>query len=177
MVLDVGFSDPLDWPPDMIAAAEIDLPGFPAVVVPLLPIEQHLAEKVHAYSRGYGPNNPASTRPKDLIDIVLLADIATGSVILASRLREALERTFAFRATHPLPSQLHRPPERWVTAYRALAREVGVAPELSEAHAAAATLLDPILGDQADGTATWDWTQHRWSTNSQTDGPRLIGAG
>lgn len=41
-----------------------------AVEVPALPIEQHIAEKVHAYTRRYGRGN-SSTRVKDLIDLAV----------------------------------------------------------------------------------------------------------
>ena len=47
-----------------------------------------------------------NTRVKDLPDIALLATIQP---LEARRLRAALERTFEFRATHPLPASLPDP--------------------------------------------------------------------
>jgi hypothetical protein len=64
----------------------------------LYPIETHIAEKLHAYTM---PRTRPNTRVKDLPDMALLA---TAEPLEAARLRAALERTFAFRATHPLPS-------------------------------------------------------------------------
>src|SRR5579864_6824143 len=73
------------------------------VAIPALPITQHLAEKVHAYTRAYGPSGEQSTRPKDLVDILL---IAGSEEIDAASLREALERTFTSRKRQALPPSL-----------------------------------------------------------------------
>ena len=34
---------------------------------------EHIAEKMHAYTRKYGASGYESTRPKDLVDILLIA--------------------------------------------------------------------------------------------------------
>jgi Nucleotidyl transferase AbiEii toxin, Type IV TA system len=75
----------------------------------LYPIETHIAEKLHAYTM---PRTRPNTRVKDLPDLALLA---TTEPLEAARLRAALERTFAFRATHPLPTSLPNPPANWLT--------------------------------------------------------------
>lgn len=68
VLVDVGFLDPMRWPavpaqgPDLLGFAEIE-----AVTVPTLPLEQQVAEKVHAYIRTYGEDSPSS-RVKDLIE-------------------------------------------------------------------------------------------------------------
>ncbi|MDP8923219.1 MAG: nucleotidyl transferase AbiEii/AbiGii toxin family protein [Chloroflexota bacterium] len=65
--LDVGCGDPLTIEPerlrglDLLSFAEID-----ATEIPTLPLEPHVAEKVHAYTRGYAGGHP-STRVKDLV--------------------------------------------------------------------------------------------------------------
>ena len=43
----------------------------------MIALEQHIAEKVHAYTATYGPQEQQSTRIKDLIDILLIADLAS----------------------------------------------------------------------------------------------------
>jgi hypothetical protein len=51
-----------------------------------VPLARHIAEKVHAYTRTYGGAQQPSTRPKDLIDILLIAGVGP---IAAADLREA----------------------------------------------------------------------------------------
>ena len=106
-VLDVGFDPPDGVEPDRLRGpALLAFAGIDPVVVPALPLEFGVAEKVHAYTRAYGDRMLASTRVKDLVDLVLIAGEAGLDV---RRLREALEVTFDRRATHPLPARLPRP--------------------------------------------------------------------
>jgi hypothetical protein len=73
---------------------------------PALP--QHVAEKVHAYTRKYGATERESTRPKDLVDILL---IAASEPLDAASLRKTLVVTFEERQQQPLPSSLPPPPQ------------------------------------------------------------------
>lgn len=66
------------------------------------------------------PRPRPNSRVKDLPDIALLA---TAQPIDAKRLRAALEQTFTFRKTHPLPAVLPEPLPAWATPYAAMARE------------------------------------------------------
>jgi hypothetical protein len=112
---------------------------------------------VHAYTRRYGATGRESTRPKDLVDILLIA----GSELLeAASLREALEATFEQREQQSLPSSLPAPPASWQEPYRRLAAEVAIEAELDRAFAEAAAFLDPILGGRVDGE--WDPQQRTW---------------
>lgn len=58
--------------PNLLDFAEIAPTRMPVVA-----LEQHIAEKVHAYTATYGPQQQPSTRTKDLIDLLLIADLAT----------------------------------------------------------------------------------------------------
>jgi len=112
---------------------------------------------VHAYTREYGVSRRESTRPKDLVDILLIA----GSEALdAASLRKALVVTFEEREQQPLPSSLPPPPTSWEEPYRRLASEVEVEPALDKAFAEAAAFLDPILVGRADGE--WDPRRRTW---------------
>lgn len=73
---------------DLLSFAEIE-----AVEVPAVPLERHIAEKLHAYTRRYGDDQPSS-RVKDLIDLVLMSELASFEY---GRLREAIVRTFSER--------------------------------------------------------------------------------
>jgi hypothetical protein len=157
--LDIGFTDTIPARPDPIRTSDLlAFAGIDPIELPTLPLPQHLAEKVHAYTRSYGTSGRRSTRPKDLVDILL---IATSEPIDAAALRSALETTFSERKRQELPASLPAPPADWATPYRRLAAEVDVEPDLTPAYTAAAAFLDPILAGRAQGT--WSPTQSSWS--------------
>jgi hypothetical protein len=117
--------------------------------VPTLAIEQHLAEKLHAYTRRYAGGRP-STRVKDLVDVGVIANT---SVIGAAKLAGAIAVIFERRAEHPVPAALPEPPAEWAMPWRRLARDVPAPDELGEGFRVAAALFDPILtGTVATGT-------------------------
>lgn len=156
--LDVAFEEPPVLDPEWIRTsgtlqfADIDPPEIPVVA-----LEQHLAEKAHAYTGRYGTAGRGSTRAKDLIDVVLISDLAE---LDAERLHSALEATFHRRDQQPLPLNLPPPPGNWSVAYASMAREVGLATDLAVAHAEAASFLDPVLTGAAEGR--WDPRDKRW---------------
>jgi hypothetical protein len=61
VIVDIGFADPIATAPevlrgpDLLRFAEIE-----PIAVPAVPIEQHVAEKVHAYTRMYASNRRSS---------------------------------------------------------------------------------------------------------------------
>ena len=159
LTVDIGFSAPLTVAPERLRGP--DLLGFAeieAAEVPTLPLEPHVAEKVHAYSRSYAGGR-ASTRVKDLIDLVL---IPAHFAFEAGRLRGALDATFAARAIQPLPSALPPPPDEWHLGYRRMAAEVGLDPELSAGYEKARAFLDPLLGGTIPDGARWDPARRPW---------------
>ncbi|MFN2497290.1 MAG: nucleotidyl transferase AbiEii/AbiGii toxin family protein, partial [Pseudonocardiaceae bacterium] len=99
-----------------------------------------------------------SSRTKDLVDLVLIAEFAN---LDAVALRQAIGTTFAVRSTHPVPEALPAPPPEWRTPFAALARTVGIPTDLACAHATAAELLDPILDGQLLN-GTWDAKKKQW---------------
>lgn len=157
-LLDVGLpSEPVAehdtlTTPDLLSFADID-----PVEVPAIPLERQIAEKLHAYTRRYGNDQP-STRAKDLIDIVLMSELASFDF---NRLREVIVRLFEARATHDLPASVPAPPSEWAVAYRVLAEEVGLDPGPSVGHHLAAAFLDPVLAAKS-GLARWDADAARW---------------
>lgn len=158
VTVDVGFLDPVAavlerlTGPEFLAFADI-----PPAVVPTAPLEQHLAEKLHAYTRTYGAG-ATSSRSKDLVDIVLIAGLGEFD---AGTLRDAIEQIFTLRATHEAPAALPEPPREWAPSYRRLADEVGIDPDLEAGHEAARALLEPILS--ADASAgTWAPADGEW---------------
>lgn len=162
VIVDIGFGDPVVSPPeilrgpDLLRFAEID-----PIEVPALPLEQHVAEKVHAYTRTYGGQRPSS-RVKDLVDLVLIRSHATFE---AGRLRTALRTTFSSRGTHPCPRALPPPPPNWSRAYRRLATDLGLFPDVSTAYEQVAAFLNPILDETTPNDARWDPVGRVWKSN------------
>jgi Nucleotidyl transferase AbiEii toxin, Type IV TA system len=156
--VDVAFGDPILGDPETVTSD--DLLAFAGIAPPVLrlyPIETHIAEKLHAYTM---PRTRPNTRVKDLPDIALLA---TAGSLEAIRLRAALEKTFSFRATHPLPPSLPRPPENWLKPYAEMVQENELPwATLDQVTAAAGAFLNPVLAGKG---GTWLPTTWAWDSN------------
>ena len=155
--VDVAFGDPILGEPEVIVAK--DALGFAGIAPPTLrvyPVETHVAEKLHAYTM---PRARPNSRVKDLPDLAL---IATAGPLEASRLRAAIEQTFAFRGTHDVPERVPKPPATWEAPYEALAKEDQLQwPSLDEVFNAAGEFLDPVLVGLSEGCwdpGAWQWT-------------------
>ena len=60
--LDIGFTESIPGIPDMIKTSDLlAFAGIDPIELPALPLAQHLAEKVHAYTRTYGTTARPST--------------------------------------------------------------------------------------------------------------------
>lgn len=147
--VDAAFGDPILGKPEVMVAQDVlAFAGIAPPTLRLYPIETHVAEKLHAYTM---PRSRPSSRVKDLPDLALLA---TAQPIDAKRLRAALEQTFTFRKTHPLPALVPAPLSAWVTPYAAMAREDKLAwPTLDDVTKAVQAFLDPVLAGGLD--AVW----------------------
>lgn len=155
--VDVAFGDPILGEPEVVVAEDVlAFAGIAPPTLRLYPIETHIAEKLHAYTM---PRARPNSRVKDLPDLALLASAQELDAVL---LHEALEQTFAFRKTHPLPASLPVPADTWRTPYQAMAREDQLAwATLEEVTKAAQSFLDPVLAGPLD--ATWDPSKWTWS--------------
>jgi hypothetical protein len=165
-LLDVGFDFPAGWEPETLHGPDLlSFADIAPVEAPSLPLDLQIAEKVHAYTRGYGQSGIASTRVKDLVDLAL---IASASPVNADRLSRALQETFGRRARHELPGALPRPPADWRVPYARMALDVGLPAELARGYELAAGLLDPVLSGEL-GAAAWDPAAHGWVARSSQD--------
>lgn len=154
--IDVAFGDPLVGEPDIVVAD--DILAFAGIAPPslrLYPVVSHIAEKLHAFTM---PRPRPNTRVRDLPDLALLA---TTGPIDGAALRQAIERTFEFRGTHPVPPAVPQPPESWAAPYAAMAESDDLAwktlPEVAEA---TKTFLDPVLASADCGT--WEPATRLW---------------
>jgi len=155
--VDVAFGDPILGEPEVIVAE--DALAFAGIAPPTLrvyPVETHIAEKLHAYTM---PRARPNSRVKDLPDVALIA--SAGSVE-ASRLRAAMDQTFAFRDTHDVPEQLPAPPPTWEGPYAVIAKEDQLPwPTVDEVFEVVRAFLDPVLAGLSDGQwdpQGWSWT-------------------
>lgn len=158
LAIDLGFVDRLPHDPDELDVPNLlDFAEIPGTRVPAAPLEQHLAEKFHAYTRSYGDGH-GSSRPKDLIDMVLISELAAFD---ATRLRETIVRVFGERGTHSVPTTVPSPPTDWARRYGMLAEEVHIEREPTVGRARVARLLNPLLGDEVE-TGRWAPATQSW---------------
>jgi hypothetical protein len=165
--LDVAFGDPIVGPPDRVPAPDaLSFVGIAPPMIPLYPLETHLAEKLHAYTL---PRQRVNGRMKDLIDIALVAAEPAlqpaPRMITAPMLRAALDMTFGFRHTHPLPTPLPPSPTEWAARYPR-DKQLNELPwaSIAEVRAEAARFFDPVLNGTATGT--WDPANRSWNERS-----------
>lgn len=142
-----------------------DYLGFAGIAPPdlhLLPIETHLAEKLHAYTL---PRTSPNSRVRDLPDMALLATVS--DPLRCRRITEAIQQTFRARGTHDAPEILPLPPAAWRTSYAALASEQRLRwRTLEDLLAAVQAFLDPVL--RGDDCGTWSRERWSWSAVSAT---------
>jgi len=130
-----------------IDLVELDQPGYR-----VWPLADHVADKLAATFATYGRTNRASTRVKDLIDLVVIAHCAH----LSAQDTIAALRAQASRRDIVLPTRFDIPDmDHWSRHYPIEARKVRGLTErtLADAVSVARNFVDPILA----GTATGSW--------------------
>lgn len=157
--VDVGFDIDGEMRPDRIVVDSVlGFANLQPVVIPAITLEDHLAQKLHAYVQIF-PDSRVNTRARDLVDIILIGGMGH---FVAGRIREAISRTFDTRAAQTVPTALPAPPTGWRRMYPPLAREVGLEPDLAIGHARAASFVDPVLQGAVDDRAIWDSSVWAW---------------
>ncbi len=154
--VDVAFGDPMLGEPDVVAGDDLlSFAGIAPATYRLYPVETHLAEKLHAYTL---PRPAPSTRVKDLPDLALLGQAGERE---AARMVAAIDQTFAFRKTHPVPASLPAPPPTWELDYATMAAADDLPwPTLASVATAARAFLDPVLAGETGmrwRPASWKW--------------------
>jgi len=140
--------------------------GIQAPTVPAIPVDQHLAEKLHAYCRDYGSGH--NTRPRDLYDMLI---IASSLPVPRSRLlHTTCHNTFLLRRTD-WPPALPVPPGNWTDAWNTFVHDYG-APwtDLYTAGRALAGFWEHLLTSDPPADTAWDAARWRW-TSTQDDTP------
>jgi hypothetical protein len=156
--IDVGVGDPIigsiDYleTPDLLSFANLE-----PVRIPCYPVNQQIAEKLHAYSRPRG-SGPIS-RVKDFIDIMLLAELGE---INKQELIAAIQATFDHASTHEIPSEISPPPKEWLRPYNNMAESLGLGEvSFDEAYIRLQKFLNPILSED-EANAIWLPLKWQW---------------
>lgn len=127
--IDVGVGDDVVEPLDKIKGEDwLGFAGIDTKAVPTLSVEQHFAEKIHAYT--LPREGRFNSRVKDLVDLILLIRLRQ---IDSKKLKEAVDRTFHRRNTHFLPRTLPDPPNEWIAPFEKIAKECKLGIGLEEA--------------------------------------------
>lgn len=154
--VDMAIADAVVGAPEIVEGSDFFTRyGMPPLRVPVYPLPTHLAEKVHAFTL---PRATVNTRLKDLVDIALLSEVDGHA---AEGLREAIQRTFAFRDSHAVPERLPGPPAEWAAPYTRMHDEERLPwATLDEVMAAARAFLDPVL---AGASGRWTAATRSWT--------------
>lgn len=165
VVVDVGLGDAFHWEPEFVSTpGTLEFAGLPSISVPVLPLEQQVAEKLHAYTRIYSEGR-RSSRGKDLSD---LFTIALEFPLDGDRLGRSIEIVFEERGTHETPAAVPEPPDEWRRSFHRLEQDAGRDSGLDDAYEQVARLLDPILGGRRTGR--WDPETREWGSQETGNG-------
>jgi hypothetical protein len=117
--LDIGVGDVWIEPHDeLVVKNHLETLGIEDFKVETINIEQHFAEKVHAYTV---PRENPNSRVKDIVDMYL---IVKHENVDKDLLKTALNETFKRRATHELPKELEPPPDSWEKPFERMMKEI-----------------------------------------------------
>jgi len=135
--LDVGIGDAVIEPVEVVKGRDwLGFAGIESPALYMIPREQQLAEKLHAYT--LPRPGSANSRVRDLVDMMLLIQ---SSALRRDKVSDAIHITFDRRRTHELPTALPQPPTDWDQSYDALATECG----LPRGASAAVVVLEKFL--------------------------------
>ncbi len=154
--------------PDLVALPPLlGMTNQSVQTVRTLPLEIHVAEKLHAYCKVR--QDRVNTRTKDLIDLVV---ISRSFRIDAALLIAALKSTFISREgeAQTLPSRLPAPPIQWTKPYSRLASDLRLPTDLNDSHLEASAFLNPVLADEPQ-LASWNPQERSWQNTASTQRP------
>ncbi len=161
--LDVNLLEGDPRPVERVALSNLmAFAGQAAPQVPMVPIGQHLAEKLHAYCRDY--SGRPSSRARDLFDMLRIAQRIT--LPSACELASACRDTFELReTTWPPPPALPSAPADWAGAWSGFVADHGIPwTTLAQADDALRRLWGPVLSDP--GATEWSAEPWEWRDGS-----------
>lgn len=94
--------------------------NIPTVSIPAISMEQHFAEKLHAYTQSREHQN---SRVKDLLDMILLIN---ENKMSKDKIKEVTKETFKRRENSFFPPNFPTPPDNWKSKYALLAKSCNI---------------------------------------------------
>lgn len=165
---DVGVADENIGEPELVKGRDLlSFAGIASAEVPAVPLNRHIADKLHAYVRLH--NGMASSRAKDLVDLALVTSWRT--VASAGDLRAAITRVFAAHNI-AIPAVFPPPPPNWTQSYPIAAEGIAVPGDTLKAHALVAALLDPVLANRVDDYWHWNPVSQCWEVALPDEGSK-----
>lgn len=121
--LDVGQGDePLGETEWKEGRADLTFAGIERARLPVYPLADHFAEKLHAYTRP----RKRRTRVKDLLDLTVILEELADDLPPAQVMRRTIAATFNRYGTHELPCPLPPAPADWAEPFKAAAQDLGL---------------------------------------------------
>lgn len=141
--LDVGQGDePLGEAEWKEGQADLTFAGIERTRLPVYPLADHFAEKLHAYTRP----RERRTRVKDLLDLTVILEELADDLPSATVMRRTIEATFERYGTHELMHPLLPAPADWAEPFGATAQALGLkVTEIDRAHETLEEYLDDIV--------------------------------
>ena len=157
----------------LVAPFTVDSSPWP--MIRMWPLEDHVADKIAAMYERHGERLRPSTRFKDLVDLMLIANNSTmdGAITHAALRTEVLRRQTA--GTHlVLPDAFAVPDPAWSAGYRAEAAKAHELPDdlrtLDSATPLADAFITPLLGQEAP-QGMWQCANRAWDPTADEAAP------
>ena len=146
--------------PTPVTRLSLAIDGLDPVVVTVYPIADHIADKLCVTAETHGSTGLSSTRVRDLVDLVVIANTQT---VDADELIRAISLEWSYRGLPGAP--MFNPPSNWTSQYPRLAHTtpgcVNHSTFESALHLVGETFLAPVLAGHAT-SKTWDPGQGDW---------------
>lgn len=143
-----------------LSRPSLAIDGLDPVVVTVYPIADHIADKVCATAETHGATSRSSTRVRDLVDLVVIANTQP---VVADELTDAINLEWAHRGLPGAPA--FNPPITWASGYAGLAQSTLGCSTHPAFDAAVHFVREEFLGPVLCGgvrSHSWDPTQHDW---------------
>ncbi|WP_110208011.1 nucleotidyl transferase AbiEii/AbiGii toxin family protein [Nocardioides daejeonensis] len=131
-----------------VGTLEVHPPILPerlsSTTMPAVDVAQHAAEKFHAMARTYAGDRPSS-RVKDLVDVVLLAE---AGLVPNPDLSDRLRTVWQVRDGVPPPEQIPSFPASWEHDYAAMANELDLGIDYPTARSTAERIYAEALATE-----------------------------
>ncbi len=127
-LIDIGIGDAWIEPQDTLQlSSHLEELGLKSFTVKAIPIEHHIAEKIHALTL---PRDISNSRVKDLVDLFLIFKFENFS---NKKTKECIKETFIKRNTHKVPISLITPDESWDKPFKDMMDSIDEKLEIQEA--------------------------------------------